>query len=440
MFSSAYKRYALILLTSAYGVTLLDRGLMFMLLQSIKEDLQLSDTQLGFVNGIAFAVFYATLGVPIARWADRGNRINIISLALAVWSMTVMVCLFVTNFVQFMFSRILAGIGDSGCRPPMYSVLGDYFPEPAERTRAMYINEMCSPVVGLLTFFTAGWMNETFGWRMALFLAGVPGLLMAVIVKWTLVEPPRQHQVIEQAPPTLPPFRSVLRFMWQQQSCRHLTIAMVLIFTMGQGLMTWQTAFMIRQHGMGTTELGLWMGMIHGVGSTVGLLAGSYVLTRWFAHNERGQMRLAAFAAAASVPFYVSFLMLPGKHQALIVLIPQALVYSAFLPATLILLQRLVPDETRATVLMIMMFFANMIGMGVGPQLVGMLSDLLRSITQAEALREAMLLVSFLGFWAAYHLWRVAGTIHTDLIDTGGARRSLDAEIEAPVAAQSFAK
>jgi MFS family permease len=121
MFSAAYKRYALLSLTAVYTLNLVDRGLMILLLQPIKEDLQLSDTQLGFLTGIAFGLFYATLGVPIARWADRGNRVTITSMAIGLWGLTVMACMFVTSYLQLVVSRVMAAVGnrDASRRPTL---------------------------------------------------------------------------------------------------------------------------------------------------------------------------------------------------------------------------------------------------------------------------------------------------------------------------------
>src|SRR5690349_1463529 len=151
MFSTGYERYVLATLTLVYTLNYLDRGLIILLLQPIKEDLHLSDTQLGFVTGIAFALFYATLGLPIARWADRGNRVTITSIAIGLWGLTVMVCLFVSNLVQLVLARIAAAVGESGCMPPTYSLVGDYFPAPAARTRAMAIYWLASPLALLIS-------------------------------------------------------------------------------------------------------------------------------------------------------------------------------------------------------------------------------------------------------------------------------------------------
>lgn len=415
MFSPAYKRYALATMTLVVALNFFDRGLMGLLLQPIKEDLHLSDTQLGFVTGIAFALFYAILGVPIARWADRSNRVTITALAIGFWGVTVMACLFVTNFVQLVIARIAAAVGEAGGQPPTYSLLGDYFPEASERMRAMYIYQSAGSVSGLVSFMLAGWLNELFGWRVTFFIVGIPGLLLAVLVKWTLREPRTYAIRTSQLASQVPPMKAVLATLWRQRSCRHLTVAMILIFMMSAGVGPWYAAFMMRSHGMGTAELGVWLGLATGLSGIAGILIGSYVIGRWFVHNERGQMRMAAIGVGLAAPLLVAFLTLPDKHWALMALIPEAILITAFLPAPMALLQRVVPDEMRATVYMVILLLANLVGMGLGPQIVGILSDLLTPKFGTDALRYAMLMVSLLMLWAAWHLWRAGRTIAEDL-------------------------
>jgi MFS family permease len=418
--SAAYKRYALASLTLVYAVNLLDRGFIFMLLEPIRLELAMSDTQVGFVTGIAFAFFYATLGIPIARWADRGNRVTITSLAIGLWAVTTMLCSYVTSYVQFLIARIAAGVGDAGCQPPIYSLIGDYFPQPAERTRALYVFEVASPIASLLSFAAAGWLNETIGWRRTLLLVGLPGLALALLVRLTIEEPRLATRNLIQRQAVQMPLMAVLGMMWKQDSCRNLMLAMILLFTMGGGVVGWQPAFMIRVHEIGTTELGVWMALIHGLGSTCGLLLGIFVLGKWFVGNERGQVHLAALAIVLQIPFYIAFLTLPDAHLALIALIPVSLLFSAFVPASFALLQRLVPSETRATVMFVMLFFASLIGAGVGPLTVGVLSDYLKPTMGEEALGRAMLIMSFIGVWVAWHFVRVGRYIDRDLNGGGG--------------------
>lgn len=416
MFSPLYKRYVLAAVTAVYALNLVDRGLMMLLLQPIKEDLRLSDTQLGFLTGMAFGLFYATLGVPIARWADRGNRVTISAVSIGLWGFTVMACLWVTNYAQLVFARIAAAVGESGCKPPTYSLVGDYFPAPAERTRALAIYIAGSPLSALVSFIVGGWLNERYGWRITFFLAGILGLLLAVLVKLTVVEPrSRAATRSSTRKEPLPSMGTVVATLWRQRSLRHLCIALILLYTMSLGLGPWYAAFMMRSHGMGSSELGLWFGLILGLGGISGVLLGGYVASRWLADDERGQMRMSAVMFALLLPCLVTFLTVSQKQYALIALVPLFIALNVCLGPTYALMQRLVSEEMRATTMAVVMLLANLIGFGVGPQVVGILSDVLAPSFGEDALRYAMLTLSFLALWGAYHFWRVGLTVKEDL-------------------------
>jgi MFS family permease len=404
------------MLTLVYLLNFLDRGLIGLLLQPIKLDLNLSDTQLGFLTGIAFALFYATLGVPIARWADRGDRVTITSVAIGLWGLTVMACFFVANFTHLVLARIAAAVGESGCMPPTYSLVGDYFPLPAERTRAMSIYWLAAPFSALVSFIAGGWLNDLYGWRMTFFLMGLPALLVAVLIRTTIVEPRTRTRVPGISAPAAPPMSAVLGALWHRHSTRHLTIGLILLLTMGFGMAPWYGAFMIRIHGMGTAALGLWLGLVFGLGGIAGILGGGLVTTRWLARDERAQLRMCAVALVAVVPCFVLFLLLPRKEYALAALFPLITFLNFFLAPIFALLQRLATDDMRATTLAVVMLLANLIGMGLGPQAVGMLSDLLAPRLGNESLRYAMLAMSCLTLFAAYHFWRAGRTVRDDLL------------------------
>jgi len=413
-----YRRYVLGAVTFVYTLNFLDRGLMILLLQPIKEDLHLSDTQLGFLTGIAYALFYAVLGVPIARWADRGNRVTITALAIGVWGLTVTACLFVTNFTQLVLARVAAAVGESGCMPPTYSLVGDYFPRATERTRAIAVYMQAGPFATLISFIAGGFLNQRFGWRLTFALMGLPALLAAVLVKLTIKEPRNQDRSWTHLQRRLPDFTNVLKALWRRRSTRHLSLAIILLFTMGFGLAPWYAAFLMRSHGMRTTELGVWLGLIFGITGIVGIWFGGYATTRWFANDERGQMRLSAVMIASLVPCYVLFLTLPGRHAALLSLVPLMIVFNFFCAPAFALMQRLVVDEMRATTLAVVMLLVNLIGMGIGPQIVGLLSDAFAPAFGRDALRYAMLVLSFVAVWAAYHFWQVGETVKDDLLVT----------------------
>jgi MFS family permease len=417
-YGRSYKRYVLLMLTLVTTLQYLDRGLMALLLQPIKEDLHLSDTQLGFLTGIAFGLFYAILGVPIARWADRGDRVGITSVAIGLWSVTMMLCLFVTSFIQLVSARIAAAIGESGCLPPTYSLVGDYFAAPAERTRAMAVYMLAGPLSALIAFAVGGWLSEELGWRATFLLMGIPALFVAVIVKVTIAEPRMRAGTSRMADRQVPRLLDVLSFLWRQRTSRHLIMGLVLLSTMGLGLYPWYSAFMIRSHGLGTAELGTWLGFIFGIGGVGGTLLGGYVAARFFGSNDRGQMRLSAITIGSLVPWYMFFLLAADKHMALFALLALTAVFSLYVGPTLALIQRLVPEEMRATTLAVVMLLANLIGMGMGPQVVGILSDLLMPVFGSGSLRYAMLAMSLVAAWAAYHFWRAGQTVREDLIHT----------------------
>ncbi len=415
MFSSAYKRYVLWVLMLVSTLNVFDRALMILMLQPIKEDLHLTDANLGFLTGIAFGLFYATLGLPIARWADRGNRVSVISLAISLWGATVMLCVFVTNFIQLVLARVAAAVGESGCMPPTYSLVGDYFPQSAERTRAMSVYMLSDPVCTLMSFMAGGWLTEHYGWRTAFLLIGLPAPLIAALVKMTVRETRASgpRETAAKAGTVRTP--EVLRFLWRQRGLRHLGLAIVLVYVMGVGLSPWYAAFLMRRHHIAAAELGVWLGLIFGLGGIAGTLLGGHVAARWFSDDERGQLRLSAILTAAMVPLVGVFLWLPGKVEALAALLPITLAGTYIFGPTFSLLQRLVPDEMRATSMAVVMLLANLIGMGLGPQAVGLLSDAFMPVMGGDSLRYAMMVVALVSPWAAYHFWQVGRTVDADL-------------------------
>jgi MFS family permease len=412
----AYRRYALGLVTAVYTVNLIDRGLMSLLLQPIKEDLQLSDTQMGLVTGIAFGLFYAVLGVPIARLADRGNRVKITSLAIGLWGLTVMACLFVTNFPQLALARMAAAVGESGCKPPTYSLVGDYYPGPAERASALAIYTAGNATAPILSLAIGGWLNELVGWRMTFFLVGIIGLVLAAVTRLTLFEPRTQAAPAARAAPAdQPSMRAVFWMMWRVRSLRHLTFALILLYTTSLGLKPWYAAFLIRSHGMGIAELGLWLGFIFAIGGIGGILFGGFLASRLFAGNEPLQMRISSLSSAATSLPFAGFLLVDSAFGALACLGPMVFVFSICLGPTYAVMQRLVPDNMRATMMALIMLLTNLIGFGVGPLVVGMLSDHLAPQLHTDSLRYAMLSLLFVMIWCGYHFWRVGDTIASDL-------------------------
>lgn len=413
--SSPYRVYVIGALSTVYTLSLMDQGLMSLVLESIKKDLRLSDSQLGTLTGIVFGLFYATLALPIARWSDRGNRPSIASAALALWAAMVMIPIMVTTFGQLVCARMAAAIGGAGCMPPTYSLVGDYYPEAGPRARAMSVYMLANPLSLLLSFGVGGWLTEHYGWRMAFFLFGLPGLLVAAIVRLSVSEP-RHARTDSLTASREEPIRGVLKTLWVKRSTRQLLFALALIYILGFGTMPWYAAFMMRSHHMGTAELGVWFGIILGVGGIVGALAGGYVTARWFANDERNQLRFVAVTIVSLVPCFFLFLLAASKLAALASLAVLMVIWNMYVGPTFAILQRLVADDIRATTLAVIMLICNLIGMGLGPQIVGSLSDALTSIAGADALRYAILVVSLSAAWSGCHFWRAGRTIRGDLV------------------------
>jgi predicted MFS family arabinose efflux permease len=299
--------------------------------------------------------------------------------------------------------------------PPTYSLLGDYFPQSSQRVKAMSVYLLSGPFAILISFGVGGWVNSYYGWRVAFFVMGVPGLLMALLVRATLTDP----RSVASTSPSPPRFGEILRVLWQRRSTRHLAAAIVVLYTLGYGMAPWYGAFLMRSHAMTTQQVGLWMGVILSGAGIVGVVMGGVIATRWLPDNERSQMQLSAITIAALVPLYAAFLLAPQRLWSLVAFVPLVTVFNIFSAPAFSLIQRLVRDDMRATTLALVMLLVNLIGMGLGPQLVGIMSDALAPRFGPDSLRYAMLVTSLLALVASYEFWRVGKTVAADLALTG---------------------
>ena len=245
------RHYALGILVVVYTFNFIDRQILSILLEPVKTELGLSDTQMGLLTGFAFAMFYATLGIPIARFADRTNRRNLIAAALAIWSGFTALSGLAQNFWHMLAARIGVGVGEAGCSPPAHSMIADYYPAE-QRATALGIYSLGIPFGIMFGLFAGGWINEFFGWRAAFFVVGVPGLLLALLVRYSLAEPPRGMAEGRTDSGEQPSIGETLRYLWQKKSFRHMSFAAALTAFVGYGFVTWAPAFLIRSFGMGT--------------------------------------------------------------------------------------------------------------------------------------------------------------------------------------------
>ena len=413
--SMSARYYAVGLLTVVYTFNFIDRQLLSILQESIKADLLLSDQQLGLLTGIAFAMFYVTAGIPIARWADRGNRRNIVALAIGVWSFMTAISGLVQNYVQLLLARMGVGVGEAGGSPPAHSIISDIFP-PERRASALAFYSMGVNIGILFGFLAGGWLNEIFDWRTAFFVVGAPGLIIALIVRYTLREPIRGLSEQRQVETQTVPFSNVLNLLMSRPAFKHMAFGAALNAFAGYSTSSWTASFMIRSHGMSTGELGTWLAMIMGFGGAVGVFAGGVVAERLARKDVRWYMWLPALTGLICVPFMVANYMVAGAYTALIVSIIPGILFNVYLGNTLAMTHGLVGLRMRALASAILFFILNLIGLGLGPWAIGLLSDLLAPTLGQESLRHAMLyLLPAMMTWSVIHFYLASRTLKEDL-------------------------
>ena len=387
-----YSRYVLAILFLVYVVNFIDRQILSVLLDPIKEELGASDTQMGFLTGFAFAVFYTGFGIPIARWADTGVRRSIIAIGLTVWSLMTAACGFVQSFAQLAVARIGVGIGEAAGSPPAHSLISDYFP-PEKRASAISIYNIGIPVGVMLGYLAGGWIVEFFDWRVAFFVVGFPGIFLALILRFTVKEPPRGMTEGRQVDTQTDSLQDVARYLLRLRSFVLLAIATGFSAFSAYGFGSWVPAFLGRVHGMGSGEIGTWIGLENGIGGALGMVLAGILADRLGRRDPRWYLWISAWSIVVYLPFSAAFLLLENQTAALIsYFIPIAL-SSVYLGPVIALTHQLVKVRMRALASAILLFFLNLIGMGLGPQAVGIISDMLAPEYGAESLRWSLLIV-----------------------------------------------
>lgn len=442
MRGSRYKWYLLGLLLLIEAFSAVDRLALGLLTQDIKIDLSLSDTELGALDGIALALFYATMGVPIGRWADRGHRGRIMAITTAVWSIAVPLAGVARNFVQLALTRVFAGMGEAGSDPIASSLIPDYFPR-AERARAMTILVLYSPLGVIIGYGAAGWIAQHYGWRMTFAAIGLAGLPLAILAAFTVREPrkslapsgggPAEGQLLHAVS-----FRQTCVTLWRNTSYRHLAFMTVVNYFFNFGIWAWLPTFFVRSYGMKDEELGAWLAVTNGVAGLLGTYLGGELAHRFARNNEPLQLKAMAAISVVSpillLPVffehnrYVAF----GFMTAFIVLglIPTGPVWAIQL--------NVVPERMRATSVAICNLMANLIGMGTGPLVAGMLSDRLHPLFGDESLRYVLLILSPGYLWAAWHTWAPHKTVINDIkMAELDSLRAPELEFAASTSAQS---
>ncbi len=387
--SAAY--VALLILMLTYLVSFVDRMALGVLQEPIKAELGLSDWQLGLLSGPAFALLYSVMGLPIARLAERRSRSMVLAVSLVLWSLMTMLCGLARNYTQLLLARAGVSIGEAGCNPAAHSLIADLFP-PQERGRAIAFYSLGAPLGALLGAIAAGWLAHHWGWRTAFLVLGPPGFILAAVIVLFMPKPLRgrfdARGAESHSDDAAPPFSAVLKAFFGNAALRQLAAGSALIVLVGYGIAAFLPSFLIRKHGLDLGSVGLLAGMINGAGAAVGTLASGFVIDRFGGRDARSYAWLPAIMVAGAVPCFVAgFLTGSLALSAILLTIGTTAIYTYIAPV-FAQLHNMLDARMRATGTSIMYLVLNLVGLGLGPPLIGLISDHMTRVAVANVVEQ----------------------------------------------------
>lgn len=394
--------WALALLTAIYAFNFADRQLLSIALEDVKRDIGASDAEMGLLTGTAFALFYTFAGIPLARLADRGHRWRILSISLVVWSAFTSLSALARSFAHLALARIGVGAGEAACSPCAHSLISDLHP-PARRATAIAIYSTGIYLGTLLAYEVGGWMCKQHGWKLTFALFGGAGALLALFGLLAMREPARERVALND--PARP---GGLASLLSSPSFRHLALGAGIKSIAGYALLTWVPTFLSRVHGMDSEQSGDWLGPVVGLGGALGTFGGGWLADRLSGGDARRRVVTASWATLAATPFLYLFLYVPDPQVALLCYLPAAILGAMYLGPVFTYAQDCARPEQRALASAVLLFGINLIGLGLGPWIVGVLNDLFEGAQGALAVRSSLALVSVTYVWGAAHMAHAA--------------------------------
>ncbi|WP_411816357.1 spinster family MFS transporter [Hyphococcus sp. DH-69] len=424
--SPGYLRYALVLLLIIFTLNYIDRQIINILAEPIKQELGLADWQLGVMTGLAFAVFYSLLGIPIARFAEYGNRPLIISLSIGFWSAFTVLCGVARNFVQLVLVRVGVGVGEAGCAPAALSLISDYAPKQ-KRASAIAFFSIGTPLGFLIGTTVGGLIADMYGWRVAFYVAGAPGILIAFIAYFTLREP-RAAQALQavKTAENRVNFRDAMKLLYNKKTYWLIVFGFAIKSFISYGHSPFTASFFLRNHAEEIASLaaqfnvqsigflGLALGGIGGTAGVIGTFLGGYLADRFSKNDIKAYVTIPAVASLVTIPLYISAILVGSAVAAIFLLALQAVVNALWFGPVFATAQTIVPRHVRATATAVLMLVVNLIGLGLGPVGVGLMSDIFAhqfNMGEGEGLRWSLIVSTFPGFLAAYLFWRARRTV-----------------------------
>lgn len=430
--SPAYRNYALGLLLVIYTLNFLDRQVVNILAEPIKRDLGLADWQLGMMTGFAFAIFYTVLGIPIARKAESSSRPMIIAISVAVWSGFTIICGFTQNFWQLLLARIGVGVGEAGCSPPAHSLITDYVPR-SMRASSIAFYSIGTPLGTLIGMAMGGVIADAYGWRAAFLVAGAPGVIVALVAAFTLVEPRKRFtaELAARHAAAQPTLRAAMKVLRSKKTFWLVAFAASIKAFVGYGHAPFTASFFFRNHTAQIAELaadfglksagflGLALGLIGGTTGVIGAWLGGVIADKLGARDIRAYVIVPAIASIITIPIYITAISVPDARVAILILAIPTLLGTLWYGPVYATAQSLVAPQMRATTAAVILFIINLIGLGLGPVAVGALSDFFAKpmgMGEAQGVRWALIVSTLFGLVAAWLFFRAAKTIREEMV------------------------
>jgi predicted MFS family arabinose efflux permease len=403
-----------VVMTLVYVVNYLDRQILGILNVQLKAEFHISNFEIGLLGGPAFAILYATLGIPIAILADRVNRRNLIAASLAMFSLMTVFSAYSVQFWQLVLARIGTGIGEAGTGPSINSVIADLYP-PKKRASALAFYSAGLNVGLIIAFFGGAWIASRYGWRIAFLAAGAPGLALVFLLLFTVEEPPRGH--VEKLADTgeTPSIWKVIAHLWSQRSFRWMSFGTAMSSFGGYAGITFIPMFLMTTHHMTQPQVGLALALLTGVIGAIGTYLAGVLADHFGKRDVRWNMYVAIGATFIAVPCTPVFYLSSSLTVALIAAAGPSLVGAAFVGPAYAMAQALVPLRMRARSAAILLFILNIIGLGLAAPVVGGISDLLQPIYGADSLRYALMAGIVTGLIGAVCYWRASLTLKDDI-------------------------
>ena len=381
-----YRTYVLSALTLIYIMNFVDRGLLAVVGPDLVPELGISDTQFGLLTGFGFALLYTIVGIPLARYADKAHRVWIMSVCVALWSLMTALCGLATEvtvgsvtigaFWILLMCRVGVGIGEAGCTPPANSLIADSY-APRDRSQALGVYAMGVTLGTMFANLIGGWVTDAFDWRTAFFVVGLPGLLLAVVFKLTVKEPPRGYtdptgtQSKEQVT-----FGEAISELTTKPAFWLMTGGATVAAFCGYGISSFQSIFLVRAHEITAGEAAIWINAPVSLSSAIGTFVTGWLATKLYKKHPGAIAWLPAAGLALSVPFYVFAFTTQNLLYAAIGLIIAGFVKYGYLAAQYTIGQGVVSMRVRATATAVLLFVVNLIGYGFGPLFIGAISDI----------------------------------------------------------------